>query len=174
MTLRVNGRDATALRVEGGAEATIDASTNISLAQNGATAGIVRGGSTTITGEEGATGASVLNSAAVLNGDNVAVGAPGYKVLTGGTLNHSGTIDLAAADSTGVLINGGTLNNTSSISVNGTAVDIIGANSTVNNTGVITATDGRAAFRLSDGASLNLTGSGVTHATGSAHGIPAG
>ncbi|ENY5348485.1 TPA: autotransporter outer membrane beta-barrel domain-containing protein [Klebsiella aerogenes] len=171
MTLRVNGQDATALRVEGGAEATIDASTNISLAQNGATAGIVRGGSTTITGEEGATGASVLNSAAVLNGDNVAVGALGYKVLTGGTLNHSGTIDLAAADSTGVLINGGTLNNTSSISVNGTAVDIIGANSTVNNTGVITATDGRAAFRLSDGASLNLTGSGVTHATGSAHGI---
>ncbi|HCR0847685.1 autotransporter outer membrane beta-barrel domain-containing protein [Klebsiella aerogenes] len=171
MTLRVNGQDATALRVEGGAEATIDASTNISLAQNGATAGIVRGGSTTITGEEGATGASVLNSAAVLNGDNVAVGALGYKVLTGGTLNHSGTIDLAAADSTGVLINGGTLNNTSSISVNGTAVDIIGADSTVNNTGVITATDGRAAFRLSDGASLNLTGSGVTHATGSAHGI---
>lgn len=171
MTLRVNGQDATALRVEGGAEATIDASTNISLAQNGATAGIVRGGSTTITGEEGATGASVLNSAAVLNGDNVAVGALGYKVLTGGTLNHSGTIDLAAADSTGVLINGGTLNNTSSISVNGTAVDILGADSTVNNTGVITATDGRAAFRLSDGASLNLTGSGVTHATGSAHGI---
>lgn len=171
MTLRVNGQDATALRVEGGAEATIDASTNISLAQNGATAGIVRGGSTTITGEEGATGASILNSAAVLNGDNVAVGALGYKVLTGGTLNHSGTIDLAAADSTGVLINGGTLNNTSAISVNGTAVDIIGADSTVNNTGVITATDGRAAFRLSDGASLNLTGSGVTHATGSAHGI---
>ncbi|KLF28660.1 hypothetical protein YA29_16330, partial [Klebsiella aerogenes] len=106
MTLRVNGQDATALRVEGGAEATIDASTNISLAQKGATAGIVRGGSTTITGEEGPVGSSVLNSAAVLNGDNVAVGALGYKVLTGGTLNHSGTIDLAAADSTGVLING--------------------------------------------------------------------
>ena len=171
MTLNVTGKDATAIRVEGGAEATIDANTKINLSAPGAVAGLVQGASTSIIGTPGQSGDSVLSSAAILDSENVAAGAMGYKVLAGGTLNHSGTIDLAAADSTGVLINGGTLNNTSSISVNGTAVDIIGADSAVNNSGVITATDGLAAFRLSAGASLSLTGSGTTHASGSAHGI---
>ncbi|WP_202308670.1 hypothetical protein, partial [Dryocola clanedunensis] len=55
--------------------------------------------------------------------------------------------------------------------VNGTAVDIIGADSVVNNTGVITATNGKAGYRLSNGASLDLTGDGTTNADGTAHGI---
>jgi autotransporter family porin len=171
MTLTVSGQDATAVRVEGGAQATIDANTDIALTANGATAGVVRGGSTTVTGEDGPSGASELNSAAVLNGTNVATGALGYKVLSGGTLNHSGEIKLAADNSTGVEVDGGTLNNTTNIAVNGIAVDIIGGDSTVINTGDITATGGLAAFRLSNGASLDLTGSGTTHATGTAHGI---
>ncbi|HCB3345840.1 TPA: autotransporter outer membrane beta-barrel domain-containing protein, partial [Klebsiella aerogenes] len=171
MTLNVTGKGATAIRVEGGAQATIDANTKINLSAPGAVAGLVQGASTSIVGTSGHYDDSELTSAAILNSENVAAEAMGYKVLTGGTLNHSGIINLTAEKSTGVQINGGTLNNTKNISVNGTAVDIIGENSEVNNTGEITATNGRAAFRLSDGASLDLTGSGTTHASGSAHGI---
>ncbi|MCT4708677.1 hypothetical protein MUA04_00160, partial [Enterobacteriaceae bacterium H11S18] len=43
--------------------------------------------------------------------------------------------------------------------------------SVVNNTGIITATDGKAGYRLSNGASLDLTGDGTTNADGTAHGI---
>ncbi|MCT4712148.1 autotransporter outer membrane beta-barrel domain-containing protein, partial [Enterobacteriaceae bacterium H11S18] len=172
MTLTASGDGATAVKVEGGAHATIDATTVINLTGNQSVAGSVKGGSTTIYGDAGAAGASVLDSSATLtSAGNVATGAMGYAVATGGTLNHHGTIDITAPGSTGVQINGGTMNNDAVITVDGTAVDIIGAGSVVNNTDTITATDGTAAYRLSNGASLDLTGDGTTNAEGTAHGI---
>lgn len=172
MNLIASGRDATAVRVEGGAYGKIDATTDIDLTGVGSLAGSVQGASTTIYGDTDTTGASVLDSYATLRtSGGVAAGAMGYKVATGGTLNHHGIVTLTAADSVGVEINGGSMNNDSKITVSGTAVDIIGANSVVNNTGATTAINGTAAYRLSDGASLALSGSGSTNAAGTAHGI---
>lgn len=174
MQLTVNGANATGVKVEAGGTATIDDTTQFTLSGTGATAGTVTGSGKTITGEDLALAASTLTSSANLkSGANLAAGAMGYKVSTGGTLNHLGNIEIvdASANSTGVQIAGGTLNNSGDISVDGTAVDVIGADSTVNNTGNVTATNGKAAYRLSDGASLTLSGSGDTNAAGSAHGI---
>jgi len=174
MQLTVNGANATGVKVEAGGTATIDDKTQFTLSGTGATAGTVTGSGKTITGEDLALAASTLTSSANLkSGANLASGAMGYKVSTGGTLNHLGNIEIvdASAKSTGVQIAGGTLNNSGDISVDGTAVDVIGADSTVNNTGNVTATNGKAAYRLSDGASLTLSGSGDTNAAGSAHGI---
>ncbi|MCS2164216.1 autotransporter outer membrane beta-barrel domain-containing protein [Scandinavium manionii] len=174
MELTVDGVNATGVKVEAGGTATIDAGTKFTLSGAGATAGTVSGSGTSITGEDLAQADSVLiSSANLVSGANLAAGAMGYKVSTGGTLNHLGTIAIvdASAKSTGVQIAGGTLENSGDISVDGTAVDVIGADSTVNNTGSVTATNGKAAYRLSDGASLTLSGSGTTTAAGSAHGI---
>jgi autotransporter family porin len=172
MTLTASGDGATVVKVEGGAHATIDATTTIDLTGTGSVAGSVQGASSTIYGDAGTTGASVLDSYANLSSTGgVADGAMGYKVATGGTLNHHGVVNITAPGSTGVQINGGTMNNDSAITVDGTAVDIIGANSVVNNTGTITATDGTAAYRLSNGASLDLSGDGTTNAAGTADGI---
>lgn len=174
MQLTVNGANATGVKVEAGGTATIDDKTQFTLSGTGATAGTVTGSGKTITGEDLALSASTLTSSANLkSGANLAAGTMGYKVSTGGTLNHLGTIAIvdASAKSTGVQIAGGTLENSGDISVDGTAVDVIGADSTVNNTGSVTATNGIAAYRLSDGASLTLSGSGTTTAAASAHGI---
>ncbi|MCU6420513.1 autotransporter outer membrane beta-barrel domain-containing protein [Klebsiella aerogenes] len=172
MALNVSGANATGLKVEAGGNAIIDAGTHFTLAGAGSTAGTVSGNGTSLTGDTLTELPSTLTSYATLtSAENVGTGGMGYKVFTGGTLNHNGVINITAPESTGVQIHGGTLNNATDITVNGTAVDIIGEESVVNNTGTITATDGIAAYRLSDGASLNLTGSGTTHASGSAHGI---
>jgi len=172
MILNVSGKNATGVEVNGGATATIDKTTSITLTGEGATAGVVQGASTNIAGVSTGEGNSVLTSQAVLtSGTNAAAGSLGYKVLTGGTLNHEGELTLTSDDSTGILVNGGTVNNSSDITVKGTAVDIIGGDSEVNNTGTVTATDGTAAYRLSNGAKLALTGEGTTEAKGTADGI---
>lgn len=172
MNLIASGEGATAVRVEGGAYGKIDSTTNIDLTGVGSMAGSVKGASMTIYGDAGATGKSVLDSYATLSSSGrVAAGAMGYKVATGGTLNHHGIVTITAPGSVGVEINGGTMNNDSKITVSGTAVDIIGAQSVVNNIGATTALDGTAAYRLSGGASLALNGAGSTNASGTAHGI---
>lgn len=70
-----------------------------------------------------------------------------------------------------MLVSGGTLNNDGDIKVNGVAVSIEGADSVVNNNATVTATDGTAAYLVGNDASLSLTGSGETKASGDAHGI---
>lgn len=173
MTLTVSGIDATALRVEGGAEGTLTSDAIINLSANGATAGIVDGKYYTIMGDvdEANTGHSKLTSQATLNSTNVAEGAYGYIVQNGGELVHQGKIVFEAPDSTGIKISSGEVNNSGEISVNGTAIHIIGENSTVTNTGLVDATDGTAAYHVDNGASLILAGKGITQAGGSAHGI---
>jgi autotransporter family porin len=175
LALEVHAEGATGVRVEGGAKGTIDADTDITISGTGATAGIVDGryfDYKDAKEDANLKGDSVLTSYATLSADNTASDALGYKVLSGGTLEHKGSIDFTgAADSTGVLVNGGTLDNSNTIAVNGVAVDIEGSDSAVTNTGTVTATDGTAAYRVGSGASLTLNGAGTTNAKGTANGI---
>ncbi|WP_330998790.1 autotransporter outer membrane beta-barrel domain-containing protein [Intestinirhabdus alba] len=175
LVLSVNAEGATGVRVEGGAKGVIDAATNITISGTGATAGIVDGRYFSYRDgaeDESQKGDSILTSYASLSADNTASGALGYKVLSGGTLEHKGSIDFTrAANGTGVQVNGGTLANSSTIVVNGVAVDIEGPASSVTNTGTVTATDGTAAYRVGSGAALSLNGTGTTVAGGSAHGV---
>ncbi|WP_145524760.1 autotransporter outer membrane beta-barrel domain-containing protein [Yersinia vastinensis] len=168
----LSGEGATGVKVEGGATGTITADASLTLSGNGATAGIVDGNYYGLDGiATGTTGQSVLTSSAVLTTGNTASGAYGYIARNGGELIHKGSIDFTQSGSTGVLVDGGILTNQNQISVNGTAVNIQGANSTVNNSGIVNATDGTAAFLLGTGASLTLSGSGETKAGGTAHGV---
>ncbi|WMY73810.1 autotransporter outer membrane beta-barrel domain-containing protein [Buttiauxella selenatireducens] len=173
-SLEITGDGATGIRIEGGASGEITSNTAIiKVAGKNTTAGIVDGDYYDLDGNviTGLKGDSVLTSFATLNSSNTASGAFGYIARNGGTLNHKGTINLDQAGSTGVLISGGTLNNDGDISVNGTAVDIQGADSVVNNQSTVSAIDGNAAFQVGNNATLNLTGNGVTQAAGTAHGI---
>lgn len=171
MNLTVSGLNATGVRVEGSAQGALSADTTLTLTGSGSSAGIVDGKYTDIQGNQIQVGSAVLTSLANLTSGMTAADAIGFIARNGGTLNHQGSIDFTTAGSTGVLVDGGTLNNSSSIKVNGVAVDIQGADSKAVNTGTVEATDGTAAFRVGDGASLALTGAGVVKAGGSAHGI---
>ncbi|WP_445344419.1 autotransporter outer membrane beta-barrel domain-containing protein [Buttiauxella selenatireducens] len=171
------GEDSTGIKIEGGASGTLESDVTIKLQGKGATAGIVDGNYYDLNGALVANkkGNSILTSYAELLGSSgeMAEGAYGYKVLNGGKLTHEGTIDFKSDDSTGVLVNGGTLENRRNITVNGTGVHVTGTASTVTNTATATvnATDGKAAYVVDGGASLALTGAGTTTASGTAHGI---
>lgn len=171
MTLNVDAVGATAVKVEGGAQGVLDAGVSLKLNAANATAGIVDGKSTTITGEDGTTGASQLTSYATIDNSNAAKGAMGYIARNNGTLIHKGSLTFTADNSTGVLVDGGKLENSSNITVNGIAVDIVGGSSSVTNTGTVKASGGTAAYRLKDGASLTLSGQGTTIAENGAHGV---
>ncbi|BCG09059.1 autotransporter outer membrane beta-barrel domain-containing protein [Buttiauxella agrestis] len=171
MVLNVDAAGATAVKVEGGAQGVLDQGVMLALTAKNATAGIVDGNSTTITGTAGATGASQLTSYATLDNSNAASDAMGYIARNKGTLIHKGSLNFTADNSTGVLVDGGNLENSSSITVNGIAVDIVGGDSKVTNTGTVKATGGTAAYRLKDGASLALSGQGTTIAQNGAHGV---
>ncbi|SUW63386.1 Outer membrane protein IcsA autotransporter precursor [Buttiauxella agrestis] len=171
MTLNVDAAGATAVKVEGGAQGVLDAGVTLKLSAANATAGIVDGNSTSIIGDAGTTGASQLTSYATIDNSNAAKGAMGYIARNNGTLIHKGSLTFTAQDSTGVLVDGGKLENSSDISVNGIAVDIVGGKSSVSNTGTVKATGGTAAYRLKDGASLALSGQGTTIAQNGAHGV---
>lgn len=169
--LDITGEGATGVKVEGGASGIIAATTKLTLSGKNTTAGIVDGNSTTISGAASTIGASTLTSSAILTSANTASDAMGYIARNGGTLIHNGALTFEQANSTGVLIAGGTLKNNTGITVNGTAINIQGKDSKVTNAGAVTATDGTAAYLVGNGASLALDGAGTTTAKGTAHGI---
>ena len=171
MNLNVTGEGASGLRVAGDASGVLTADTIINLSGAGSSAGIVENTYTDISGNQSQAEGATLTSFATLNSANAAPGAVGYIARNGGTLDHRGTIDFTALDTTGVQVEGGVLNNSGTIRVNGTAVDVSGADSSVSNAGMVDATDGTAAFRVRDGAALNLNGNGTVRAGGSAHGV---
>ncbi|MBU9843814.1 autotransporter outer membrane beta-barrel domain-containing protein [Rahnella ecdela] len=171
MVLNVDAAGATAVKVEGGAQGVLDQGVILALTAKNATAGIVDGNSTSITGAAGDAGASQLTSYATLDNSNAASDAMGYIARNKGTLIHKGSLTFTADNSTGVLVDGGNLENSSNITVNGVAVDIVGGDSKVTNTGTVKATGGTAAYRLQDGASLALSGQGTTIAQNGAHGV---
>ncbi len=125
-------------------------------------------------------------------GEGTAEGnAVAFRVKSGGVLRNQGEINLdnlSDSNVTGVILEGGTLRNgvdgennlykDAAISVNGVAVEVRGASaggdaSTLENHGLIEATDGLAAVRLTQGATLELTNSteGTITAGGSAHAV---
>ena len=125
-------------------------------------------------------------------GEGTAEGnAVAFRVKSGGVLRNQGKItldNLSDSNVTGVILEGGTLRNgvdgennlykDAAISVNGVAVEVRGASSggdasTLENHGLIEATDGLAAVRLTQGATLELTNSteGTITAGGSAHAV---
>lgn len=171
MNLNVTGEGASGLRVAGDSSGVLTADTIINLSGAGSSAGIVENTYTDISGNQSQAEGATLTSFATLNSANAAPGAVGYIARNGGTLDHRGTIDFTALDTTGVQVEGGVLNNSGTIRVNGTAVDVSGADSSVSNAGMVDATDGTAAFRVRDGAALNLNGNGTVRAGGSAHGV---
>ena len=174
LALSVTGERATGIRIEGGASGEITADAVIvKVAGKDTTAGIVDGNYYELDGSENAAkkGNSVLTSYANLETANTADGAFGYIARNGGKLIHKGSIDFTEANSTGVLVDGGILDNRSAITVNGVAVNIQGDSSEVTNTGTVTATDGTAAYLVGENASLNLNGDGITTAAGNAHGV---
>ncbi|PKH26636.1 autotransporter outer membrane beta-barrel domain-containing protein [Enterobacterales bacterium CwR94] len=174
MTITASGEGATAIKVMGNAQGVLSSDTTLKLSGTNSTAGIVDGTYTDITGGSDAAyrGNAKLTSHATID-DSIATGASatGYIARNGGTLDHQGSILFTAGNKTGVLVDGGKLDNSGDIQVNGTGVSIQGANSTVTNTGTINATDGEAAIKVGSGAQLNLDGNGVVKASGSAHGI---
>jgi len=174
LALSVTGDGATGIRVEGGATGEITADAVIvKVAGKDTTAGIVDGNYYELDGSVNSAkkGNSILTSYANLETANTADGAFGYIARNGGKLIHEGSIDFTEANSTGVLVDGGILDNRSTISVNGVAVNIQGASSEVTNTGTVTATNGTAAYLVGKDATLSLNGNGITQAAGSAHGI---
>jgi autotransporter family porin len=175
MTLAISGEGATGIKVMGSAQGVLSANTILSLSGDDSTAGIVDGSYSDIVGNtSGYRGPATLTSYATLDSTNATgANATGYIARIGGTLDHLGTIDFTTAGSTGVLVDGGTLNNgaAGSISVNGTAVNIQGADSKVTNAGTVEATGGTAAFLVGNNAHLDLSGSGIVKAGGTAHGV---
>lgn len=116
----------------------------------------------------------ILSNAGSVTSTDSADSVRGFEV-TGGELANSGTIDLSKGqNNTGILISGGTVNNSGDITANGIALDIAGDAAAITNTGNIEATDGTAAIRVGDGASLDLsalTTGGSLKAGGTADGI---
>ncbi|WP_183271452.1 autotransporter outer membrane beta-barrel domain-containing protein, partial [Buttiauxella sp. A111] len=173
--LNITGDGATAVKVEGGAKGILSAGSDIGeISGTGTTVGIVDGKYYGLDGTEVTSlkGNSVLTSYADLTSANTSGGASGYIARNGGKLDHQGTINFTSAGSTGVLVDSGILANSSSIKVNGTGVHIKG-DSTVTNSGSasVHAVDGLAAYHVDSGSSLALTGTGITSAAGTAHGV---
>lgn len=176
----VSGADATAVKVQGGAQGELSDTASITLSGENATAGIVDGDYYNLTGDvvdNLHSADSKLTTKAELNSSSVtgSSGVMGYIARNEGTLDHQGSIDFSqTADSTGILVDNATLINSGNIKANGKAVHIKSESSQVslvNNTAKIEATDGEAAFYIDDGATLNLSGNGQTVARGSAHGV---
>ncbi|NEG81057.1 autotransporter outer membrane beta-barrel domain-containing protein [Pantoea agglomerans] len=174
LALSVTGTGATGIRIEGGATGEITPyAVIVKVAGKDTTAGIVDGNYYNLDGAVDATkkGDSVLTSHAMLETANTADGAFGYIARNGGRLIHEGSIDFTTDNSTGVLVDGGILENRSGITVNGVAVNIQGENSVVTNSGIVTATNGTAAYLVGNNATLALNGNGETRAAGTANGI---
>lgn len=173
--LSIAGTGAQGLFVAGGADATLEKGVTANLTGSGAVVGVVDGNEYDLAG--GVTnsnmGTILTNEASITSG---LAGATAFITQNQGKLINTGRIDLSnGSGNTGIkVISGQFENKASDITVSGVAVDVEGANSTVFSTGgSIIATDGEAAIRLSQGASLDLVGSGmgVVEGRGTAHGV---
>ncbi|MDM0046283.1 autotransporter outer membrane beta-barrel domain-containing protein [Variovorax dokdonensis] len=171
-TLSVTGTNARGLYVTGGAQVELTNGVQVNLDGAGATAGVVDGKRYGLDGSEQASNTtSTLTNSADLSTSQA--GAIGFVAQNQGKLVNRGDIALGGADSQGVRILSGQLDNSGDIVANGTAVEVQGADSKVANTGRILATDGKAAIALGQGAHLDLTGSGAgtIEGRGTAHGV---
>ena len=172
---QVLGAGAKGVYITGAAEGTLKAGTSVNLVGNGAVVGMVDGNEYDLAGNVIAenTGSKLTNESNISTSLNDAIG---FITQYQGLLVNKGSIDFTAgSDNIGVKVIDGKFENVvSDIAVNGVAVYVEGEQSKVTSTGgIIKATDGEAAIKLANGASLNLSGSGlgIVEAQGSAHGI---
>ncbi|HGH4678076.1 TPA: autotransporter outer membrane beta-barrel domain-containing protein [Enterobacter bugandensis] len=173
--LSIQGTGAQGVYAAGGASATLSQGVTADLTGSGAVVGVVDGNEYNLAGTvtETNTGTTLTNEADISSG---LAGATAFISQNQGMLVNKGNIDLTTGTgNTGIKVISGQFDNQASdITVSGVAVDVEGANSTVLSTGgSIIATDGEAAIRLSQGASLDLVGSGmgVVEGQGKAHGV---
>lgn len=173
--LSIQGTGAQGIYAAGGASATLAQGVTADLTGSGAVVGVVDGNEYDLAGSVTATytGTILTNEADIRSG---LAGATAFITQNQGMLVNKGNIDLTTGTgNTGIKVISGQFDNQASdITVSGVAVDVEGANSTVLSTGgSIIATDGDAAIRLSQGASLDLVGSGmgVVEGRGTAHGV---
>ncbi len=176
------------IRVEGGAVANIGKNTAIELSGKNNVVARIDGYYYDLDGSHNNkyNGNSQLTSSLELSNSNFSGDAEdsvGYHALNSGRLIHEGKIDFSTNGNQliGVLLTDGCpleSKKNSEVKVNGTAVKIIGdkAVAVINNEGggtapLIHATDGTAAYYLAENARLKLTGSGMTQADGTAHGV---
>ncbi|EKS6886131.1 autotransporter outer membrane beta-barrel domain-containing protein [Enterobacter bugandensis] len=173
--LSIQGTGAQGVYAAGGASATLSQGVTADLTGSGAVVGVVDGNEYDLAGTvtKTNTGTILTNEADITSG---LAGATAFISQNQGMLVNKGNIDLTTGTgNTGIKVISGQFDNQASdITVSGVAVDVEGANSTVLSTGGrIIATDGVAAIRLSQGASLDLVGSGmgVVEGQGTAHGV---
>lgn len=173
--LSIQGTGAQGVYAAGGSSATLSQGVTADLTGSGAVVGVVDGNEYALSGTvtKTNTGTTLTNEADITSG---LAGATAFISQNQGMLVNKGNIDLTTGTgNTGIkVISGQFENKASDITVSGVAVDVEGANSTVLSTGGrIIATDGEAAIRLSQGASLDLVGSGmgVVEGRGTAHGV---
>lgn len=173
--LTVQGSKAQGIYTAGGATASLAKGVKATLTGSDAVVGVVDGNEYDLAGKitNSNTGTTLTNEADISSG---LAGATGFITQNQGLLVNKGNIDLTTGtNNTGVkVINGQFDNQANDITVSGVAVDVEGANAKVISTGGnIIATDGDAAIRLGQGASLDLVGSGlgVVEGRGSAHGV---
>lgn len=173
--LSIQGTGAQGVYAAGGASATLSQGVTADLTGSGAVVGVVDGNEYDLAGTvtKTNTGTILTNQADITSG---LAGATAFISQNQGMLVNKGNIDLTTGTgNTGIKVISGQFDNQASdITVSGVAVDVEGANSTVLSTGGrIIATDGVAAIRLSQGASLDLVGSGmgVVEGQGTAHGV---
>ncbi|WP_440515057.1 autotransporter outer membrane beta-barrel domain-containing protein [Serratia sarumanii] len=180
--INVNGDEASGINVNSGAgndnKVKLSKETKISVTGIGSTIATVDGNTYNIMGKLiGQDGARLITEARLTAGvkGQIAENAIGYKVINSGELVHNGEINFdKASNMTGVFINGGTLTNNGYISSNGIGVDVHQSNkarSIVNNSGIISASDGKSAIRINDNASLTVEGRGAIIGKGSADAI---
>ncbi len=173
--LSIQGTGAQGVYAAGGSSATLSQGVTADLTGSGAVVGVVDGNEYDLSGTvtKTNTGTILTNEADITSG---LAGATAFISQNQGMLVNKGNIDLTTGTgNTGIKVISGQFDNQASdITVSGVAVDVEGANSTVLSTGGrIIATDGEAAIRLSQGASLDLVGSGmgVVEGRGTAHGV---
>ena len=173
--LSIQGTGAKGIYAAGGASATLSQGVTADLTGSGAVVGVVDGNEYDLAGSvtKSNTGTTLTNEADITSG---LAGATAFISQNQGMLVNKGNIDLTTGTgNTGIKVISGQFDNQASdITVSGVAVDVEGANSSVLSTGGrIIATDGEAAIRLSQGASLDLVGSGmgVVEGRGTAHGV---
>lgn len=157
------GTNATGVLAESGGKAVIEQNVTFNVT-----------GSNAVVGKSTGNGAKVENHASVISGAGSS-GSIAFLAQHGGSIDNQGEINLSSGSGhTAIDVDNGHVTNTGNISASGTAIHITGAGSTINNSGVITAVDGKAAIHVDTGAELDLSavsGSGTIVAKGSADGI---
>lgn len=168
-----NGQGSTAIRAEGGANATLDSGSSINLSGSNAVGVLVNNLRTDLSNAlDGSAAATTVTSNGNVSG--AGNGAIGFDVTNGAQLVNTGNVNLTGSNNIGIRSRAGsTLTNNGVVNVaNGTGLDVSGSGSTLAKGGTINVDNGIAGVRISDGAQLALTGSDTVITTrGDAHGI---